>query len=134
PRCDSQDALEDAREPAWITGGRLASRDSAARFAHQGDGWIGAIRIGRMAAAAGAEAFALCRFGDREERDLRAARPAAGAGRTAIDPGRAHRVHECAIEPAIPCHHGFPTLSGTHGGECYARAHASSIRFVRSNP
>src|SRR5206468_11317693 len=93
PRRDAEDALERTGQPA-VAGLRGAGVDRPARLAHQGNGGIGAVDLRGMAAPAGAVSLAFGGLGDRVERDLRAAGPAAGAGRTAIDAGRAHGVHE----------------------------------------
>ena len=133
PRRDPQNSFECAREPAGLASRRRAGGDCASGFAHQCYGGVGTRRVRRMTAAARAEPLALGSFGDREKRHLGAPWAAAGAGRAAVDAGRADGVDERSVEPAISCQHRLPPLRGTHGGEVSARPHRSSIRFVRSN-
>src|SRR3989442_845618 len=64
-------------------------RQRAAEIAHQLHLGVGGPARG-LAAATGAEAHGFRRFGDRKEPHLRAARPTAGAGGTALGAGRGH--------------------------------------------
>src|SRR5439155_19081459 len=99
--------------------------DEPACLAYQPDTGIGAPRRARPAAPAGAKAGALGGLGDREEGDLLASRPLARARRPAVDPGRAHRVHERAIEPAVAREHDVPAAPaaevGNNGGMAHPR-------------
>src|SRR5207249_10487633 len=117
-----------ARQATWLRGRALAGVERPAGFAHQRNRGIGAAGVGRMAAAAGPEAFALGGFGDRVERYLCPARPAAGAGRAAVDPRRPDRIDERPVEAAISRQHRLPALRGTHGGNL-ARAPTAFYPF-----
>ena len=112
---DAEHAFERAREPPGVTTRPLPGGDGARGLADQRHRGIAPPRVGGMAALAGAIAFALGRLWNGKERDLGAAGPAAGAGRAAVDPGRADRIDERAVTAAISCQHGLPALSGTHG-------------------
>src|SRR2546422_4018785 len=57
------------------------------------------------------------RFRDREEADQLTARAATGAGRPAVDAGRAYRVDEGAVEAAVARQHDVPAAGGGGGGK-----------------
>src|SRR5687767_3344696 len=78
-----------------------------------------------MTAPARAKSLALGSLGDWKECDLVPARPPAAAGGTAVDPGRAHGIHERPVIAAVARQHGAPTLVQHHGGT--GEGHALNI-------
>src|SRR2546422_4136797 len=70
------------------------------------------------------------RFRDREEADQLTARAATGAGRPAVDAGRAYRVDEGAVEAAVARQHDVPAAGGGGGGKKRGPGAAAETRAV----
>ncbi len=142
-RADAQHVLKCAQQPmrrgAATRGQRRQGRgcigvcvDEPARVPHQGHARIGDAGLSRAAAPARAESGTLGGVCPGEELDLTAARFPARAGGKAVDPGRAHAVHECAVVAAIARQHDPPAACGTQGRNGSGTAHASNVARCRA--
>ena len=128
-RRDAQNSLEGARELRSGGANARPRLDGAARRAHQGDRGIRTRGIGGAATQTRAVPLAFGGLRNGEERDQRASRPAAGAGGTAIDTGRAHGVHELAVATPVARNYRVPTLigAGRRSGNDSGIGHALNI-------
>src|SRR5262245_61967711 len=79
------------------------------------DLWLVRAGLAWVAALAWPEAGLLGRLGYAEEDHLVAPRSPRGAGRPAVDPGRAHCIDELPIRAGVPGLHSLPIALFVHG-------------------